>query len=155
MKKRSGKVVQLAELDLVAVLKPTDRVIWGQGGAEPLRLIEALVAQRSAYSGIRVFLTISFAEVMQPEHSDHIRFEGLGGLGSNARLCRDGLLDVYPTHFGSFCRDIAASFRDTAYAELHAACVMAIGDAESHLAEKHAQQCIAVCRRFLLGSRWS
>jgi acyl-CoA hydrolase len=108
MKKRSGKVVQLAELDLVAVLKPTDRVIWGQGGAEPLRLIEALVAQRSAYSGIRVFLTISFAEVLQPEHSDHIRFEGLGGLGSNARLCRDGLLDVYPTHFGSFCRDIAA-----------------------------------------------
>ena len=108
MKKRAGKVMELAELDLVAVLRPTDRVIWGQGGAEPLKLIGALVAQRSAYSGIRVFLTISFAEVLQPEHSDHIRFEGLGGLGSNARLCRDGLLDVYPTHFGSFCRDIAA-----------------------------------------------
>lgn len=106
--KRAGKVVPAADLDLSAWLRPTDRVLWGQGGAEPLTLIEALVAQRSAFSGIRVFLTISFAEVLQPGHADHIRFEGLGGLGTNARLARGGLLDVYPTHFGAFCRDMAA-----------------------------------------------
>ena len=34
-----------------------------------------------------------------------------------------------------------------------AACVLAIGETHTHLADKHAQQCIAVCRRFLLG-RW-
>jgi hypothetical protein len=50
---------------------------------------------------------------------------------------------------------MAANFRDTSYAELHAACVTAIGETESVLAEKHAQQCIAVCRRHLLGNRWA
>lgn len=62
---------------------------------------------------------------------------------------------TYTGLWEEFCRDIAANFRDTAYPELHAACVLAIGDTESHLAEKHAQQCIAICRRFLLGGRWS
>ena len=62
---------------------------------------------------------------------------------------------LYTGLWEEFCRDIAANFRDTHYPKLHAACVTAIGEAESHLAEKHAQQCIEVCRQFLLGGRWS
>lgn len=58
---------------------------------------------------------------------------------------------TYTGLWEQFCRDIAANFRDTDYAELHAACVTAIGEADSHMAEKHAQQCIAVCRQFVLG----
>jgi hypothetical protein len=61
---------------------------------------------------------------------------------------------TYTGLWEEFCRDIAANFRDTDYAELHAACVQAIGETESVLAEKHAQQAIAVCRQFLLG-RWA
>lgn len=61
---------------------------------------------------------------------------------------------TYTGLWEEFCRDAAANFRDTDYAELHAACVTAIGETESHLAEKHAQQCIAVCRQFVLGKRW-
>lgn len=61
--------------------------------------------------------------------------------------------NTYTGLWEEFCRDVAANFRDTDYAELHACCVLAIGESESHLAEKHAQQCIAVCRQFLLG-RW-
>jgi hypothetical protein len=61
---------------------------------------------------------------------------------------------TYTGLWEEFCRDIAANFRDTDYAELHAACVAAIDDSESILAEKHAQQAIAVCRRQLLG-RWA
>ena len=61
---------------------------------------------------------------------------------------------TYTGLWEEFCRDVAASFRDTDYADLHAACVTAIGEADSHLAEKHAQQCIAVCRAKLLG-RWA
>lgn len=60
---------------------------------------------------------------------------------------------LYTGLWEEFCRDIAANFRDTDYPELHAACVTAIGETESHLAEKHAQQCIEVCRQFLLG-KW-
>jgi hypothetical protein len=61
---------------------------------------------------------------------------------------------TYTGLWQEFTHEIGINFRDTDYAELHAACVMAIGEANSHLAEKHAQQCIAVCRRFLLG-RWA
>lgn len=61
---------------------------------------------------------------------------------------------TYTGLWEEFCRDIAANFRDTDYPDLHAACVLAIGEAESHLAEKHAQQCIAVCRQFLLREKW-
>ena len=60
---------------------------------------------------------------------------------------------TYTGLWEEFCRDLAASFRDTDYSELHAACVLAIGDTQSHLADKHAQQCIAVCRQFLLGKK--
>lgn len=61
---------------------------------------------------------------------------------------------TYTGMWQEFCQDIATNFRDTDYADLHAACVSAIDHAESHLAEKHAQQCIAVCRRFLLREKW-
>lgn len=61
---------------------------------------------------------------------------------------------TYTGLWDEFARDVAANLRDIDYAELHAACVLAIGEAESHLAEKHAQQCIAVVRQFLLGTKW-
>ena len=60
---------------------------------------------------------------------------------------------TYTGLWEEFTLDLGANFRDTDYAELHAACVLAIGEAESHLADKHAQQCIHVCRQFLLG-KW-
>lgn len=62
--------------------------------------------------------------------------------------------NTYTGLWEEFCLEVAANFRDTDYADLHAACVAAIGEAETHLAEKHAQQCIAVCRQQLLG-RWA
>jgi hypothetical protein len=61
---------------------------------------------------------------------------------------------TYTGLWEEFSRDIAANFRDTDYADLHAACVLAIGEADSHLADKHAQQCISVCRQFLLRGKW-
>ena len=61
---------------------------------------------------------------------------------------------TYTGLWKEFSGEVSANFRDTDYAELHAACVAAIGETESVLAEKHAQQAIAVCRQFLLG-RWA
>lgn len=103
---RPANIVAAAELDLAGLIRPGDRIMWGQGSAEPLALIEALIAQRARLGGVRAFLTISFASLLQPDHADHIAFEGLGGLGSNARLARHGLVDVYPTHFSTLCREI-------------------------------------------------
>jgi acetyl-CoA hydrolase len=99
---------EAADLDLTRWIRAGDRVLWGQGSAEPLALIGRLIEQRAALSGVRVFLTISFSDLLRPVHGDHIRFEALGGLGRTAQLAKAGLTDVYPTHFGAFCRDLAA-----------------------------------------------
>lgn len=61
---------------------------------------------------------------------------------------------LYTGLWQEFCHDIGNNFRDTDFAELHAACMLAIGETESHLGEKHAQQCIRVCRNVLLGEKW-
>jgi len=81
---------------------------------------------------------------------DQRRIEMIEALyAASGRTC-----GTYTGLWEQFSRDLAANFRDTDYADLHAACVLAIGETESHLADKHAQQCIEVCRRYLLGERW-
>lgn len=61
---------------------------------------------------------------------------------------------LYTGLWQEFALEVAANIRDTDFVDLFNACLLAIGESESHLAEKHAQQCIAVCRRFILG-RWA
>ena len=83
----------------------------------------------------------------QLDNGRHKMMEAL--YAASGRTC-----NTYTGLWEEFCLDIAANFRDTDYAELHAACVVAIGDTESILADKHAQQAIAICRRQLLG-KWA
>ena len=64
------------------------------------------------------------------------------------------LRSTYTGLWDEFCRDIAANFRDTDYAELHADVVTAMDETQSVMAQKQAQQAIAVCRRHLLG-QWA
>ena len=61
---------------------------------------------------------------------------------------------LYTGLWQEFALDLARNFRDTDYADLHRDICLAINDTESILTEKHAQQAIAVCRRYLLG-RWA
>jgi len=103
---RAGAEIAAGKLDLRKWIRPGDRVMWGQGSAEPLTLIDALVRQRADLGGVRVFLTISFSSALQPEYADHLSFEGFGGLGTHATLAKKGLIDVYPVHFSQFCRDM-------------------------------------------------
>lgn len=105
---RAGLDVAAADLDLRKWIRPGERVLWGQGSAEPLTLIEALVAQRAVLGGLRVYLSISFSSILQPEHADHLTFEGFGGLGTHARLAKQGLIDVHPVHFSRFCGDVVS-----------------------------------------------
>lgn len=88
---------------------------------------------------------------MNPTQLDQQRADMMDALyAASGRTC-----GTYTGLWEQFCRDLGANFRDTHYPTLHAACVTAIGQAESHLAEKHAQQCIAVCRAQLLGKKWN
>lgn len=93
-----------AGLDLAEFIRPGDTVLWGQGTAEPRTLTEALVEQRAALGGISVFLGATFSETLRPEHAGHIRFFGIGGIGTNAVLARAGVLDVLPCHISAVPR---------------------------------------------------
>lgn len=84
------------DLDLSGIIRAGDSVFVGQGCAEPLPLTAALVRQRSALGGVRVFLGPVFSDTWQPQHTDHIAFSGYGALGNGVRLARAGALDVLP-----------------------------------------------------------
>jgi acetyl-CoA hydrolase len=91
-------------IDLAEHVRPGDRVMWGQGTAEPRTLTRALVDQRARLGGVEVLLGVSFSETMRPEHADAITFTGFGGFGTNARLAKAGVLDVVPCHSSAISR---------------------------------------------------
>jgi hypothetical protein len=68
---------------------------------------------------------------------------------SSGRTC-----GTYTGLWEEFCRDIAANFRNTDYAELHAKVCMAMDECQSVFTHKQAQQAIQVCRAVLLG-KWA
>jgi acetyl-CoA hydrolase len=82
--------------DLAGVIRPGDGVLWGQACAEPQTLVEALVAQRDAFSGARAFLGIHFSGIVRPEHADHLRLASYCGTGRNRALLEAGVLDLHP-----------------------------------------------------------
>ncbi|MCL4744563.1 MAG: acetyl-CoA hydrolase [Burkholderiaceae bacterium] len=86
-------------LDLARIVRPGDRVFWGQGSSEPLTLSEALVRQRHDIGEIGVFLGVSFSDTLAPEHADKLSFVSYGAMGTNQRLARAGVLDVLPCHY--------------------------------------------------------
>jgi acyl-CoA hydrolase len=89
-------------LDLASVIRPGDGVLCGQATAEPQTLLEALVAQRAAFSGARVFLGISYSGIVRPEHADHLRLAAYCGAGRNRALWDAGVLDIHPHPYSRF-----------------------------------------------------
>jgi acyl-CoA hydrolase len=92
-------------LDLSQYLRPGDRVVWGQGCAEPQTLTELLVQQRHRLGGITCFVGLPAAEVIQAEHTGQhtgaLALESYCGTGSNGRLHEEGGLVIVPAHYGS------------------------------------------------------
>lgn len=72
-------------------------VVWGQGGAEPLTLTEALVTARAEIGGFRAFIGLSVSDTPDPLYADHIAFQSYCGSGTNRYLSRvPGALDILP-----------------------------------------------------------
>ena len=83
----------------LSVIRPGDALIWGQACAEPQTLVEALIAQRAALSGCRVFLGSSYSGLLRPEHADHLRLSSYCGTGTNRALAEAGVLDMLPAPY--------------------------------------------------------
>jgi acyl-CoA hydrolase len=86
-------------IDLASVIRPGDGILWGQACAEPRTLVSALVEQRAALSGCRLFLGASYSKLVRPEHADHLRLSAYSGTGSNRALADAGVLDIFPAPY--------------------------------------------------------
>ena len=103
-----AKTLELNALDLGAIVRPGDTVMWGQANAEPLPLTRALMAQRHAIGNFNAFLGITYSDTLNVEYADCIRFSGYAGTGGNRALSKAGKLDILPCHY-SHLRELMAS----------------------------------------------
>lgn len=101
------QTVPLDSLDLARYIRPGDGILFQQGCGEALSLTERLVQQRAAYSGASIFFGSAFSRTFQPEHADHLRFRGFGGIGTLRKLASAGVLEPVPCHISSIAPMIA------------------------------------------------
>lgn len=88
----------MTKIRIADLVRPGDRLTWGQGTAEPRTLTRALVEQRASVGRVSALLGVHYSDTFGPEHADCIDFRAFGGYGSNARLAKAGVLEVIPTH---------------------------------------------------------
>ncbi len=86
-------------IDFTAIVRPGDTVMWGQATAEPVPLTQALMAQRHAIGGFKVFLGMTNSDTLKAEYADCVAFSGYCGTGGNRALVKAGKLDILPCHY--------------------------------------------------------
>jgi acyl-CoA hydrolase len=91
--------IQLRNLDLTAIIRPGDHIVWGQGTGEPMALVEKLIEQRHAIGRVDAFLGgTGYGVAYKPEYADQIIFSGFGAIGTPRRLAAAGALQIIPCH---------------------------------------------------------
>jgi acyl-CoA hydrolase len=88
--------VSIGAMQLSQWIRPGDGVVFGQATAEPQTLVEALVAQREAFTGATLFMGVNWSGTVKPEHADHLRLTAYCGSGHNRKLADAGVLDIHP-----------------------------------------------------------
>lgn len=101
---RVRDVMDIAALDFPALLRPGDRIVCGQGPAEPLTLTRRLMAQAQALPPVDIFVGPLLSDTFTPEtvRGTPLRFSSFGAMAGAARLWAAGLLDVVPSHYSAF-----------------------------------------------------
>jgi acyl-CoA hydrolase len=57
-------------LDLRALLRPGDRIVWGQACGEPTTLVEALIEQAAGIGRVSAFAATSFSGILSADAAD-------------------------------------------------------------------------------------
>jgi acetyl-CoA hydrolase len=106
---RDALELDAAQLEFARYVRPGDTLCWGQAGAEPCTLTEALVAQRQSIGGrFKVFVGASWSRTLQPQHADVIDMGAYCGSGTNRQLAAAGVLDIVPAHYSAFERTLTS-----------------------------------------------
>ena len=91
--------IELDALDLAAIIRPGDHIVWGQGAGEPSTLVEKLLEQRQRIGHASIFLGgVRSRRTLRPEHTDVLTFSSIGAMGNLRALANAGHLRVVPTH---------------------------------------------------------
>lgn len=91
----------ICAVDFAAIVRAGDRVLCGQGAAEPLTLTRELVAQKDRIGPFEIFLGPVHSETFAPERTEGIRFSSYGAIGRAALLSRRRRLDIVRYRYGA------------------------------------------------------
>jgi acyl-CoA hydrolase len=91
-------VTDAADLDLSPWLRPGDRIVMGQGSAEPTALVEALVAQAATIPDLSLFTATSFSGLLNVAAAQRLRLTSMGTIGALRPVADAGLLGIIPCH---------------------------------------------------------
>lgn len=127
-------------------IRPGDGVVFGQACAEPQSLVEALVAQRAAYSGAVVFMGVNWSGIVRPEHADHLRLSSYCGSGHNRALADAGVLDIHPHPYSRLAALIRQRRIRTDVVLLQVSPPNARGEYSLGLAAEYLVPALEVCR---------
>lgn len=98
------------DYSFASVLRPGDRIVVGQGTAEPRTLLRRLIEEARAglLPEVVLFVGPVYSDSFAGDLPECLRIESYGGIGGASALARAGRLDLYPTHVSCIDRD----FRD-------------------------------------------
>jgi acyl-CoA hydrolase len=88
-------------LDLTPYIRAGDGIWWGQAGAEPEPLVNALLDQADAIGPVRAFLGMTWNQRFAAGLPDALTVVSYGGLGQLRQLSRRGSLQVVPCHYSA------------------------------------------------------
>lgn len=89
-------------IDLGGLIRPGDRVTWGQACAEPTTLVEQLVAQADGIGDLRCFIGIPAQSALTRDTvPDSLTVHSYCGAGSNAALHGSDRLEIWPVHYST------------------------------------------------------
>lgn len=102
------RYVSLDALDFTALVRPGERIVCGQGTAEPIALTGRLIAQAGQLGDLELFLGAVFTDTFAPARAGKLRFSSYGALGRARALSAAGRLDIVPSHYSALAQAFAS-----------------------------------------------
>jgi acyl-CoA hydrolase len=89
------------QLDLRRWMRPGDGVLWSQGCAEPVGLVDRLIAQSGEIADLRAFCGLTWRDVLADPAADDLDVVSYGVLGSLSRVAARRPVRIVPAHFSA------------------------------------------------------
>ncbi|MGX7730246.1 acetyl-CoA hydrolase/transferase family protein [Rhodococcus sp. 2H158] len=95
-------------MDLAGLIRSGDGIWWGQGGAEPTPLVDAVLDAADRIGPVTAFVGASWNPRLKGELPDTLTMTSYGALGELRHPSRGGRLEVVPCHYSALPRMFAA-----------------------------------------------